>query len=209
MALKIAMFSDFICPFCYIGFQTMRKLKPEFNLELEWRGFEIHPERPPGGVSTDRVYGPPDSEMRRVTWARISSLAQEAGLTMKSPDLLANSHAALLAAEYARDAGASEAEDFEERVYRAYFEQGANIADVELLKKLADEAGLDPQAAAEATCSPKYELRLKNNALVAHSRGVSGVPTFFIGDFPLIGAQSEQAMRMLVARAVERLSTSR
>lgn len=209
MALKIAMFSDFICPFCYVGFRTMRKLQRELDLELEWRGFEIHPERPPGGVPTERVYGPPDSEMRRGLWARISSLAQAAGLTMKPPTLLANSHAALLAAEYAREVGADAGEAFEERVYHAYFVEGANIADLELLKRLAAEAGLDPDAAAEATRSPEYELKLKNNALVAHSRGVSGVPTFFIGDFPLIGAQSEDVMRMLIVRAAERLGGGR
>jgi predicted DsbA family dithiol-disulfide isomerase len=204
MAFKIAMFSDFVCPFCYIGFRTMRNLKRELDFELEWRGFEIHPERPPTGLPTERVYGPPDSELRKAVWARVSSLADAARLAMKSPEILANSHAALLAAEYACDAGAGHAEAFEEQVYRAYFERGANIGDLEVLKRAAAEAGLDPQAVAEATQSPKYELRLRNNALVARSRGVSGVPTFFIGDFPLVGAQSEDVMRMLIARAAQR-----
>ncbi len=49
MPFKITMFSDFVCPFCYIGFEVMRKLKPEFNFELEWRGYQIHPEWPPEG----------------------------------------------------------------------------------------------------------------------------------------------------------------
>src|SRR5260221_12875489 len=39
MPLKIKMYSDFICPFCYIVFEVFRKLKPEFDLELDWRGF--------------------------------------------------------------------------------------------------------------------------------------------------------------------------
>ena len=46
MALKIVMFSDYICPFCYVGFETIRKLKPEFDFQLEWRGFQIHPDWP-------------------------------------------------------------------------------------------------------------------------------------------------------------------
>ena len=50
MALKLTMFSDFICPFCYIGFEVVRKLKPEFDLEIEWRGFQIHPEWPAEGM---------------------------------------------------------------------------------------------------------------------------------------------------------------
>ena len=62
MAIKIEMFSDFICPFCYIGFETVRKLKPEFDLEIAWRGFQIHPEWPAEGM--------PAAEFRREMPAR-------------------------------------------------------------------------------------------------------------------------------------------
>jgi predicted DsbA family dithiol-disulfide isomerase len=55
MALKIQMFSDFICPFCYIGFEVMKGLQPEFGFELEWRGYQIHPEWPAEGIPADRV----------------------------------------------------------------------------------------------------------------------------------------------------------
>jgi predicted DsbA family dithiol-disulfide isomerase len=44
MTLSLEMFSDFICPFCYIGFETIRRLKPEFGIAIEWKGFQIHPE---------------------------------------------------------------------------------------------------------------------------------------------------------------------
>ena len=55
MPLQIKMYSDFICPFCYIGFEVFRKLKPEFDLELDWRGFQIHPEWPAEGHACLRV----------------------------------------------------------------------------------------------------------------------------------------------------------
>ena len=77
-----------------------------------------------------------------------------------------------------------------------------------MLKKLAAEAGLDPSAAEAAISSPRYELKLKNNALVAHRRGVSGVPTFFIGEFPLVGAQSEDVVRKILTRIVERTAAA-
>jgi predicted DsbA family dithiol-disulfide isomerase len=58
MALKITMFSDFVCPFCYIGFEVIRKLKPEFHIDLEWRGYQIHPEWPPEGIPAEQVRAP-------------------------------------------------------------------------------------------------------------------------------------------------------
>jgi predicted DsbA family dithiol-disulfide isomerase len=204
MALKIQMFSDFICPFCYIGFEVMRRLKPEFGFELEWRGFQIHPEWPAEGIAPEKVRSLGDLDARAAAWRRISEMADAAGLEMKPPAVFTNSRAALAAAEYATEQGQADA--FEERVYRAYFNEGANIGDPALLAKLGGEVGLDSAALSDAIQSPKYDMRLKNNALVAHQRGVDGVPTFFLGDYPLVGAQPLDVMRLLLKRAVERFA---
>jgi predicted DsbA family dithiol-disulfide isomerase len=206
MALKIVMFSDYICPFCYIGFETVRKLKPEFNFELEWRGFQIHPDWPAEGLAADHVRATGDPDSRRVLWERISAMAEAVGFSMRPPAVLTNSRAALAATEFARESGRDET--LEERIYRAYFSEGMNIGDAAVVVKLATEAGLDSSAVADAIKSPKYELRLKNNALAANQRGVNGVPTFFIGEYPLVGAQSPDAMRSILKRATERFDKS-
>jgi predicted DsbA family dithiol-disulfide isomerase len=204
MALKIVMFSDYICPFCYIGFETVRRLKPEFNFDLEWRGFQIHPDWPADGLPTEhaRGTGANDSDSRRALWERISAMAEAVGFSMRPPAVLTNSRAALAATEFARESGRDEA--LEERIYRAYFSEGVNIGDSAIVVKLASEAGLEPAEVADAIKSPKYELRLKNNALAANQRNVNGVPTFFIGEYPLVGAQSPDAMRSILKRAAER-----
>ena len=56
--------------------------------------------------------------------------------------------------------------------------------------------------------SNRYSLRLKNNAMIAHRKGVSGVPTFFIGEYPLVGAQSEEVMRQILQRVSHRLGVA-
>ena len=206
MAIQIEMFSDFICPFCYIGFATVRKLKPEFDLDIAWRGFQIHPDWPAEGMPAAEFRREMSPETRRAIWTRIQAMAEEVGCSMKPPELLTNSRPALEAAEFAAEIG--KGEEFEERVYRAYFEDGANIGDVEVLKTLGSDVGLDPAQIVEATASPKVQLRLKNNAMVAHQHNVSGVPTFFIGNYPLVGAQSENTMRKILARATEMMSAS-
>ncbi|MGA2409186.1 MAG: DsbA family oxidoreductase [Candidatus Binataceae bacterium] len=202
MALKLTMFSDFICPFCYIGFEVARKLKPEFDLELDWRGFQIHPEWPAEGMPAS-AYRSMDADSRRMVWERIQSMASAAGFAMKSPDLLMNSRLALEAAEFAKENGAGEA--FEERVYRAYFQEGQHIGNAGVLADLASEVGLARDDLHHALESHRYSLRLKNTALAANQRGVSGVPTFYVGQFPMVGAQTEDVMRQLLTRAVERL----
>ncbi len=207
MALKITLFSDFICPFCYIGFHTLQKMQREFDLEVAWRGFQIHPDWPATGISADKVYGAQGSDSRKAAWERISSMATEIGLDMRPPSVLTNSYNALAACEYAIASGRGE--QFEERVYRAYFHDGSNIGDVEVLKNLASDIGLDAEQVAEATTAPAIQLKLKNNALVAHQHGVSGVPTFFIGNYPLVGAQSVDTMRKILSRATEMMASAK
>ncbi len=205
MALKIVMFSDYICPFCYVGFETMRRLKPEFDFQLEWRGFQIHPDWPAEGMPAEKFREGGDAAARHATWQRIVAMADAVGFSIKPPTVITNSRAALAATEFARESGRDEA--LEERIYRAYFNDGENIGDASVVARLAGEAGLDAGEVADAIKSPKYEMRLKNNSLAAHQRGVSGVPTFFIGEYPLVGAQSLDAMRAILKRATERFAS--
>ena len=207
MALKITLFSDFICPFCYIGFHTLQKLKREFDIDISWRGFQIHPDWPATGIPAEKIYGAKGSDSRKAAWERISTMATEIGLTMRPPSVLTNSSNALAACEYA--IAERKGDEFEERVYRAYFNDGANIGDIEVLKTLASDIGLDAAKVAEAIASQQIQLKLKNNALVAHQHGVSGVPTFFIGNYPLVGAQTETTMRQILTRAGEMIASAK
>jgi predicted DsbA family dithiol-disulfide isomerase len=69
--------------------------------------------------------------------------------------------------------------------------------------ELAQDVGLDAQQLDQALAEDRYAMRLKNTTLAAHQRGISGVPTFIIGDYPLVGAQSADVMRQILERAVE------
>ena len=207
MALRLVMFSDFICPFCYIGFETVRRLKPEFGLEIEWKGFQIHPEWPAVGMAATEYRRGMDPQTRRMMWARIASLGETVGLEMKSPDLLSNSLLALEAAEFAKEHG--RAEIFEERVFRAYFSENLNIGNQTVIAELAGEVGLDPDELNLALESNHYQKRLSDNTLAARERGVDGVPTFFVGDYPLVGAQSEEVMRQILHRYAEKMAAAK
>ena len=54
--LKVIVYSDYICPFCYIGFHRIEKLKEEYNLDVEWEPFELHPETPKKGLKMEGGY---------------------------------------------------------------------------------------------------------------------------------------------------------
>lgn len=179
----------------------LRKLKPEFDFTVRHRGFQIHPEWPAEGMPAEQWRPDMDPKTRRGLWERIGAMGAAAGVEMKAPATLANSMLALQAGEFAAEAGVAEA--FEDRVFRAYFSEGRNIGKRDVLLDLGAEVGLDPAALGEALDSGKYAMRIKNHAQAAGQLGISGVPTFLIGDWPLVGAQSEDVMRRVLQRATE------
>lgn len=207
MTFKLQMFSDFICPFCYIGFATVRKLQPEFGFELELRGFQIHPEWPAEGLPLAQHPRMMDPKARRLIWTHIQDLAAAAGVAMEAPEVLANSRLALHAAEFARENG--KGDTFDERVYRAYFTEGQNIGLQGVLGDLATDVGLDRSELDCALESQRYAARLERDAQLAHERGVSGVPAFFLGEYSFTGAQSEEMMREIMRRYLARADAAK
>ena len=185
----------------------LRKLKPEFDFTLRHRGFQIHPEWPADGMPAEQWRPDMDPKTREALWERIGAMGAAAGVEMKAPRMLANSMLALQAGEYAIEAGV--AEPFEDRVFRAYFTEGLNIGKRDLLLDLGAEVGLDRAALGEALDAGKYAMRIKNNAMSASQKGISGVPTFLIGEWPLVGAQSEDVMRRVLQRARDVLDASK
>lgn len=207
MAFKLEMFSDFVCPFCYIGLATVRKLQPEFDFELEPRAFQIHPEWPAEGLPLAQHPRMMDPKARRLIWTHILELADAAGVTMKAPEVLANSRLALQAAEFARENGRGEA--FDDLVYRAYFSDGLNIGLQGVLGDLATAVGLDRSELDRALESQRYAARLERDSQLAHQRGVNGVPAFFLGEFSIVGAQSAEMMRAVIRRYVARTDAAK
>ena len=130
--MKIMVFSDYICPFCYIGIETLRKVQsqvPPFT--LEWKGFQIHPEYPAAGIPMEQRIAQYGQGRYAAIWRNILALAEGIGLEMHPPAVLTNSLLALEATEYARDQGKEPA--FSSAVYQAYFQNGQNIGDIDVI----------------------------------------------------------------------------
>src|SRR5260370_28194132 len=78
--LEIIAYSDYVCPWCYIGHLRIERLRREFAVDVQWRPFELHPETPRSGAQLEGRLG---SEARaRADRASISALAADAGVRM-------------------------------------------------------------------------------------------------------------------------------
>jgi predicted DsbA family dithiol-disulfide isomerase len=186
----LKVFSDYICPFCFIGKHLADCLTGEFPIEAVWKPFEIHPEVPSEGIPLSRFLAGAISNLE----ANVRRLAEEIGVEMKMPNKLPNSHMALLGGEVARESGVFE--KYHSAVLSAYFQQSKDIGDLDILSEIAEGAGMDGGYFREAVSSGKHADALGASLQEAHTLGLTGVPSFvFSNGGVIIGAQPYELLK--------------
>lgn len=183
---KLIIYSDFVCPFCYIAEQgTVSKLQKEFSIEIDWRGFELHPETPKGGVEIEAVF--PKEQIAGMR-EYMKNFAKSFGVELGFSTRMSNTRRILAIAEYAREK--EKLELFRNIGMHFYWKEGKNIEDTEVLKSIAQNAGLNSDEALMASESIQYLSKIDAIREDANRIGVTGIPTFFIENKSIVGCQS-------------------
>jgi predicted DsbA family dithiol-disulfide isomerase len=197
MKHKVIIYSDYICPFCYIGKNRIDRLQEEFDVDVEWRGLEIHPETPQEGQTLEEMgLNPHYIDM---VIENVNKLAEEINLILKSPSKISNSKMALQLCEYAKDNGRFN--KYHEEVFRAYWEDGDDIGDIEVLCDIIEKIGLDSEKAREFLKKKKGSETLDRFLLEAKAWGIDSVPTFIIGEIKIEGAQPYELIKKALKHA--------
>lgn len=151
---------------------------------------EIHPETPPEGTPMTSRFRAGDIEHMM---GHLRTMGAPFGIAFVDRPILSNSRMALLASEFAREQGKFLA--FHEAVFAAYFSHGLDIGDIDVLRQLASDLGLDAEAMAVAVKSGKHLAMFEKAKEEAARLGVTGVPAFFIEGKKLVGAQPLDVFR--------------
>jgi len=197
--LKVTVFSDYICPFCYIGFYRVEQFRKDYDLEVEWRPFEIHPETPKEGTDLNNL--PYPKEYLDMMKANIKKLADDVGISLKLSDKLPNSRLALYLSEFARKNG--KFNDFHKLVFDSYWKDGKDIGDQALLMGLAETVGLNRNDMLEYINSEEPKSELTKSLKELKQYGINGVPTFIIGDKTVVGAQSYDVFKKVIEKVLQ------
>ncbi len=202
--MRIVAYSDYVCPWCYIGLQRVERLQAELPVDVEWRPFELHPETPRTGADLRGRLG--NSERVRAYTRNIIALADDVGLPMRMPPVVANSHRALEAAEFAREhADAATFAAYHRALFRAYFEELRNIGDADVLCEIARGCGVDDQGLRQALADDRYAETVDRITREARDDEVLSTPTFvYEGGFRLTGAQDYNVFESITRRLLER-----
>ena len=194
MPICIRVFSDFTCPFCYIGAGVIEELKQEFDIQEEWVSYELHPETPEEGVLlVDRF---PDYDLDAL-FEELRIKGARYGCEFGDVTLLSNSRKALEASELARDRGRHAA--FHSAVFRAYFSEARDIGQLPVILDIAARVGLEPDGLLKALEQHRYEERLKKSRKEGELYDVTALPTFiFNGSDRIVGLRPIAVFRQLI-----------
>lgn len=177
---RITVWSDYVCPFCYLETPVLRRLRDEMagRVTIEWRAFELRPEPVP---TLD-----PESAYLDDVWARaVKPMAEERGVEIRRPPVQPRSREALETAEFAREKGAFDR--VHGTLFEAFFREGRDLGDRDVLADVAESAGLAGDELREALREDRYTDKVLQDQVEARELGVSGVPALFVAppDVPL------------------------
>lgn len=187
--IRIPIYFDYASTLCYIAWRIVGQLEPELGFEALWKGVPISMRD--RNATPGRVLGERERQ-------KVLLVAAETGINVAPPPSWLDSSAALQGSELARDAGVFGL--FHDAVFSAAFEHRADIAKPEVLDPIAERAGLDRADFRAAIVAGAMIPRLEANRREADDFSALGYPTFILGDFPLIGIQPIESMRMLIVR---------
>lgn len=191
VAVPVSFFFDYICPFCYIGSVRLLRVGERFPLRIRWRFVEIHPNNPPAGQPLSELGYPP------AQWAQMQAnlerMAQEDGIPMAPRSFTTNSRRALLLAMAVLEQRPARFLPLHQELFTAYFVEGRNIGDPEVLTDLAQKHAVDDLLAA-AWEGPKYLAKLLQHVEAAQTLQLSGVPALQVGQRVFKGAVSIETL---------------
>lgn len=198
--MKIEIWTDFVCPFCYIGKRKLEKALANFphadQVEVEYKSYQLDPNAKavPGKSMAEIVAeskGMPVAQMEEMN-QQITAMAKTVGLDYRLDKAQhSNTFDAHRLFHYAKAVG--KGNDYMERLKKAYFMDSLLISDYETLSDLAADVGIDRDEAKSILSSNEYADAVRADIQEARQIGVQGVP-FFVFDrkYAISGAQPDE-----------------
>lgn len=210
--MKVEIWSDVACPFCYIGkkhFETaLNELPFQEKIEVEWKSFQLDPSIPEEGLNmTSAEYlekrkGYPKHQLDQM-FQHIKQQGEAVGINFNNENAVpANTFMAHRLIHFAQNLG--KGSEMEEALFKAHFTDGKDVNDVKSLVEIAGEIGLNKEEVNELLTSEKHTDNVKKDIVEASQLKIQGVPFFVIDrKYGLSGAQPVDAFKQALTQAYE------
>lgn len=210
--MKIQIWSDVMCPFCYIAKKNFEKALDSFSfkneVELEWKSFQLDPELEEysGDMSISEYFvkrkGFSETQLKQFQ-QQLKQMGKTAGIEFNQESTIAaNTLSAHKLLHFAKEH--HQADAMEEALFEAHFVNGKNIADLDFLVSLAVQLGLDKEGATKVLFSDQYNYEVKQDIVEAKKFGISGVPYYVLDNkYAVSGAQPVEVFEKTLQQAYQ------
>ena len=199
--VRVDIWSDFVCPWCYLAATSLHKLEESHGIEVVNRSYELRPKGSPPM---------PEEYRKRIddSQPQFNAMALERyGITINRGPFGIDSRPALIGAKYAEEQGVGKA--YHDAMYRAYWEEARDIEQLDVLLDVAESVGLEREAFTAALETPAYLHRVLADITQAQGMGLQGVPAMiFAGKYLVSGAQPYDVLVNVVKDVEARLQAN-
>ncbi|GGO00174.1 DsbA family oxidoreductase [Haloarcula pellucida] len=200
---RITVYSDYVCPFCYLGRESLRQYQStrESELEIDWHPFDLRSQkRNPDGTIDHSVDDGKDDEYYEQAKQGVRRLQEKYDVEMDldiATDV--DSLPAQVVSYYVEEHYDYETWlDFDVAVFEALWQEGRDIGDEDVLVELAEEAGVDADEVRSALDDDSLRATVREQFTAAQRQGVTGVPTFAYDGYAARGAVPPEQLERLV-----------
>ena len=176
----------------------IERLKKEHGVRIKWVHFPLHPDTPAKGRSLADLFAGRGYDIPKMQ-AQMRARMEAEGLPYGNRTMTYNSRLAQELGAWADTQPGGDA--IHDKLFRAYFVDGLDIGDAQVLAGLAESIGLSRQTALEVLEKGTFKQAVDADWDRSHQYGVTGVPTFVAGGSGLVGAQPYEALEELVKQA--------
>jgi predicted DsbA family dithiol-disulfide isomerase len=174
---RIEIFTDYVCPWCYLASAVVEKVEQTHDVDFQWSPFPLHPDTPDEGLLLESFLGPNLDAMHD----KLYGLMDELGLEHCDRTKTYNSR---LAQELGMWADTQEnGKALHKELYRTYFVQDRNLALKTVLLEAVENAGLDSGKAESVIDKREYSETVDQSWMRARQMQISGVPSFIAGGY--------------------------
>jgi predicted DsbA family dithiol-disulfide isomerase len=216
--VNIDIFSDVVCPWCYIGKRNLEKAlkiiknnRDDLNISVNWRAFQLNPTLPMGGVSrqeyTSSKFG--GRENAKAIYDRVRIAAEQVGLTLQFDDIIVQPNSTKMHELIYASKETALTDDLIEALFKAFFIDGKDLSKKENIGQIAREVGMSDEVIHAAIESDDYADQVSEDLEESQRIGIRGVPFYVLNDeIGLSGAQPPEIIAKTILDTLPTTSSS-
>lgn len=192
---ELEIYSDFNCTWCYFDKPSIKKLKREYDVKIQYRAFPLHPDIPEGGMPIDELFGN-NFHVMNDKIQKLKDIADSLGLPLVKRSIISNSRLSQELAKWAETKG--KLEECQDAIYTAYFSENLDIADKTILSQIAENCGLSKTEAMEIMGNGAFSEAVDKDWDKSEKSGIMVAPTYIMNGTKLMGSQPYKKLEDLM-----------